>query len=132
MKKRAFKRIWGKPWDYAYLLQLEYHKIKEFRDYHQKRQFFEGWEQVVRDLNLCLKLIDIILERDRLRFDVSTGKMRTYVNTKNIHRFYNTSQVEHIKKSYVNTPVFQDSFRTKKALYLYNKIRTYSLFSWWD
>ena len=29
MKSRGFKRIWGKPWDYAYLLLLEQRKLKE-------------------------------------------------------------------------------------------------------
>ena len=62
MKSRGFKRIWGKPWDYAYLLLLEQRKLKEMAAYFQKSQLTVGWEFQVRDCELCVKLIDIILE----------------------------------------------------------------------
>lgn len=131
MKPRAFKRIWGKPWDFTYLLLLEYAKIKEMRDFIKKHGSHEDHTQVVRDMSICLKLIDIILERDSLRYDVDTGKNRTYINTRNGLRFGNTWE------SYVfnNNPsgeLLKDCLRISKAIHLYNKIRTYRILSWWD
>ena len=29
MKGREFKRVWGQPWDYSYLLSIEQRKLKE-------------------------------------------------------------------------------------------------------
>lgn len=131
MKPRAFKRIWGKPWDFSYLLILEYHKIKEMRDYHQKRQFFEGWEYVVRDLSLCLKLIDIILERDKRGFSYDSNKMIAYVNTRNAKRFGSDWEMFNHPKKRISE-LLKESLRIKKALFLYNKIRAYNTLSWWD
>jgi hypothetical protein len=65
MKGREFKRIWGKPWDYGYLLKLEQYKIREMCKYFKKSQLVVGWELQVRDLTICDKLIDIILEEDK-------------------------------------------------------------------
>ena len=47
------------PWDDAFLYELEQAKIEEMCKYHEKHQRFEGWEYVVRDMKLCMKLIDI-------------------------------------------------------------------------
>ena len=61
MKSRKLRRIWGQPWDFAYLLELEQYKIREMRDYMQKHHHLMGWQLVIRDMNICLKLIDIVL-----------------------------------------------------------------------
>ena len=62
MKDRKFRRIWGKPWDWYYLLNLERCKIREMMNYINKTQRFVGWEIVVRDMRTSIKLIDIVLE----------------------------------------------------------------------
>ena len=52
MKAREFKRIWGKPWDFGYLLKLEQYKIREMRDYIQKYHTHLRWEDQVREMIL--------------------------------------------------------------------------------
>lgn len=150
MKARNFKRIWGKPWDYGYLLKLEQYKIREMSKAIAKTKRHEGWEIRVRELNLCDKLISIILEEDdvskaylhkfsnfeinTVRNDNGTYTLDTsnwvtptfdhYVNIRNIKRFdmdINESLINHVK-SYL---------RQVKALHLYNKIRSYKMFRWW-
>lgn len=141
MKPRAFKRIWGKPWDFAYLLELEQYKIREMRDYMQKHHHLMGWQLVVRDMNICLKLIDIILEKDqyyRSWLDNCYGSIPhkqlpfpVYVNSKNYKRFMpllNNFKEDNI---ILRTGLYI-SLRQKKALYLYNKIRAYRMDYWWD
>ena len=64
MKDRKFRRIWGEPWDWYYLLNLERCKIKEMMNYINKTRRFEGYQTVVRDMQICIKLIDIVLEED--------------------------------------------------------------------
>lgn len=131
MKPRAFKRIWGKPWDYSYLLILEYHKLKEMANHFEKHKYFEGWEEVVKEIRLCLKLIDIVLERDPKRYCINSGRVRTYVNVRNCDRFCSKWECSVIRKRPDNE-LFKDSLRTSKALYLYNKIRAYKMQRWWD
>ena len=42
MKVREFKRVWGFPWDYTYLLQIEQCKIKEMSAYFKKYNFIKS------------------------------------------------------------------------------------------
>ena len=65
MKGREFKRVWGKPWDYSYLLAIEQRKLKEMANYFKKSKLTVGCERQVRECELCVKLIDIILEKDK-------------------------------------------------------------------
>lgn len=138
MKGREFKRVWGFAWDYAFLLQIEQRKLKEMAAYFKKYKRTVGWEFQVRDCELCVKLIDIILERDVwyqswLQANFGTGgyltKFTKHINIRNSKRFMpnvdfdkNPKLIEHLKMN----------LRQVKALYLYNKIRSYNMLKWWD
>lgn len=148
MKGREFKRVWGFPWDFAYLLQIEQRKLREMAAYFKKHKRTVGWEFQVRDCELCAKLIDIILERDAYYMswlNANYGKKACviratqnpdydipfpkHVNIRNSQRFLpnvdfneNPKLIEHLKVS----------LRQTKALYVYNKIRSYRMFHWWD
>ena len=146
MKAKAFKRVWGKPWDFGYLLKLEQYKIREMCKYFQKSQLTVGWELQVRDLTICDKLIDIILEEDKQykswldsNYNISAKdrwqnkglKFPLYVNIKNYKRFlpqvvYSNDMVPFLVEN------FKISLRQQKALHLYNLIRTYHMQRWWD
>lgn len=145
MKPRNFKRIWGKPWDWYYLLHLEQAKLKEMADYFEKKDRFIGVEKVVRDIRICLKLIDIICEKDALYkswlhqsyghpikdFEsIEEVKFPKYVNIRNRHRFLHKDFLNGSHPNIFNSLLAE--YRKMKALALYNKIRTYKLFSWWD
>ena len=143
----------GRPWDYSYLLRLERAKIEEMMDYHERRNFFVGWEIVVRNMKICLSLIEIILgERKLFHFDgqllfVDTteeekermgGRAKkigqsedfkyncdVYVNVRNIDRFV----PKNAQKWYIRHP---DELYVLKAKYLYHKIRVERDEEWWD
>ena len=140
MKAREFKRIWGEAWDACFLLEIEKRKLTEIRDYIAKHKRHVDWELDVRDMNICLKLLDIILEKDqyyRSWLDNCYGSrphkqlpFSVYVNLRNYKRFipcldinkYNESLLAHL----------QSNIRKEKAMYLYNKIRAYKMLGWWD
>ena len=143
MKPRNFKRIWGKPWDWYYLIHLEQVKLKEMSDYLEKEDRFIGVEKVVKDMRICIKLIDIICEKDESYKSWLHKQFKDpfknyneipfpkYINVKNANRFL--KPVNFIEDS--NKPLYQtllSEYRKIKALTLYNKIRTYKLFSWWS
>lgn len=152
MKGRELKRVWGKPWDYGFLLKLEQYKIREMIAYFKKHHHLSNWEFVVRDMQICDRLISIVLEEDKdyrgwLDANYGEGKwcyskrnnfnyvrFHIKVNTKNSKRFFPLAnfndpivlQNPHLKDS------AKISLRQQKALYLYNKIRAYRMQHWWD
>lgn len=146
MKMRKLRRIWGHPWDYAYLLHIEQRKLKEMAECFKKEQITTDWSRQVREIELCVKLIDIILEKDEFykgwleasygskalkartalgfNYEVPFGK---HINIHNAHRFSPNWKVS--KKMPV---CLQVEVRKLKALYLYNKIRAYRMLTWWS
>ena len=141
MKGRELKRVWGKPWDYGFLLKLEQYKIREMCKYFKKSQLTVGWKLQVRDLTICDKLISIVLEEDKHYkgwLDTCYGGSKriqipfpVYVNTKNYKRFMPMVEDFH-QNSLVLHNGMLISLRQQKALYLYNKIRAYCMERWWD
>ena len=147
MKGREFKRIWGKLWDYGFLLKLEQYKIREMCKYFKKSQLVVGWELQVRDLTICDKLIDIILEEDKQyqswlhsNYNISAKdrwqnkglKFPIYVNVRNYKRFLPQARYDATDMLPFLIENFKISLRQQKALFLYNKIRAYRMQHWWD
>lgn len=141
MKSRKLRRIWGEPWDFAYLLELEQYKLKEMSAYFKKSQLTVGWEFQVRDIELCIKLIDIILEKDQYyqswlhncygSMPIKQLPFPVYVNSKNCKRFMPLLDSFKENNVVLRTGLYI-SLRQQKALYLYNKIRSYRMETWWD
>lgn len=145
LMKEAYR---GRPWDFGYLWDLEYAKIKEMADYLEKSNRFVGVEYVVRDMRICLSLIEIFSDkRDLFHFDgkllndekcnrgvivKAVGipdfeyKCHVNVNLKNINRFVVDKDAQ---KWYINYP---HEFYELKARYLYHKIRREREMGWWD
>ena len=145
LMKEAYK---GRPWDFGYLWDLEYAKIKEMADYLEKSNRFVGVEYVVRDMRICLSLIEIFSDkRDLFHFDrrllndekcnggvtvKAVGipdfeyKCHVNVNLKNINRFVDDKDKQ---KWYIKCPY---EFYELKARYLYHKIRREREMKWWD
>lgn len=135
----------GYPWDIRYLYELERAKIEEMYRYHEKHHKKEFYRYTVRDMRICMSLINIFSERRELfhftgesRFipiedtdcvEVNPGDLEyhcdVYVNTRNIDRFLNKDSQEwclrHPHELYII-----------KARRLYHKIRVERDFEWWD
>lgn len=145
MKGRELKRVWGHPWDYGYLLAIEQRKLKEMAAYFKKSQLTVGWELQVRDCELCVKLLDIIMEKDKdykawlnnnygeqayKQGTQGTIPFHKYVNLKNSKRFLPQVDFDNINPKLRNSLIIE--VRIQKAFYLYHKIRMYRMMHWWD
>ena len=134
------------PWQESFLYDIEKEKLNEMANYLEKENRFVGVEYVVRDIRLCIKLIDIMQNETALFHydgDLTFKRIKNsdnyevnhtpdfkyncnvYVNTKNIDRFC----VEKEKEFILNSP---HELYLRKAKYLYHKIRYERDNQWWD
>jgi hypothetical protein len=139
MKNRGLKKIWGHNWDYYYLLRLEQRKISEMARDFAKWRHHVGWDRTVAEMKLCVKLLDIVLEKDsayKSWLNTNYGEkgkftpFHVHVNIVNYKRFM--KQLD----DFPTNPILHESLkielRKKKALNLYHKIRTQRILTWWD
>ena len=131
-------------WDYTFLLEIERKKIIEMYEYFKKCTRSDKMPIVARDLQLCIGLLDIVLEKDNLQLEFSGMKtMRRddgmyemvesphviacrnlYINTKNASRF---CLFNFPTDDYDIEIIHKEELRRYKAWYLYNK-RHYKIF----
>lgn len=142
IKLRKARRIWGKPWDSCYLLYIEQWKLREMAKYFKKSQLAAGRERQVKEIELCIKLIDIILEKDsyynswlKLNHDWNPHEtivrpFPKYINTGNINRFIPGIDIKTFNPDLIESIKVQ--LRINKAFYLYHKIRLERMLTWWD
>ena len=53
--------IWNDyDWDYAFIYDALRHKLDRTAAYLEKKKRFENYELVVRDIRICVKLIDLV------------------------------------------------------------------------
>ena len=167
MKRRspihAYKRLLADDhdWDYAYLIALEKKKLQRMRDYIDYEGHYEGKELTVRELAICIRLIDIFMEDDAAYntwlHQSFSGKLKfrklendlyelddtdrkpiadypIYVNVRNERRFFRTTPIKDAQQKGDRDRAILSivSLRQQKALHLYHLIREYKLLSWWD
>lgn len=138
LKYRTIKQIifnlyyWFKPisktyyWDYDYLIDIEKHQLKQMLKYFIKSDLVENNDIIVRDIKICLSLIDIIKNEAE---DIS------YVNIKNYKRFIpslNNDMLDPLIRDVDTVKMASRWIAQEKAFHLYNKIRTYRMQTWWD
>ena len=144
-----------KDWDYSFMIEMEYMKLRQMEEYFKERDTFVGIEYVRRDLKICLRLLDIVLEKDDLNIELSPLNLVPYKDGKGckLYRADGSSRILSCRKLYVNTKnarrfvefdftnpnldntlsiIYKERLRIHKAWHLYNLIRTYRMFLWWD
>ena len=144
-----------RDWDYVFMLEMEYMKLRQMEEYFKEMDTFVGIEYVRRDLRICLRLLDIVMERDDLDIKRSPLKFVPFKgdNGRKMYKLEGASEIISYKKLYVNTRnaarfiefdftspnvdesseiSYKESLRLHKAWHLYNLIRTYRMFAWWE
>ena len=114
--------------DYEYLLDIERVALKYMAEYFKSSSIVTHNEFIVRDISLCLKLLDIATGRDfhsNNLFHENEGINAPYVNTRNKDRF-----IKYTTKGF-GSPAIKFFIREVKAWSLYCKIRS-NMQSWWD
>ena len=114
--------------DYEYLLDIERVALKYMAEYFKSSNIVVGNEFIVKDISLCLKLLDIATGRDfhsNNLFHENEGINAPYVNTRNKDRF-----IKYTTKGF-GSPAIKFFIREVKAWNLYCKVRS-NMQRWWD
>ena len=108
-------------YDYYYLLKIEQRKLEKMKEYFQKYSIINKKVNniIIRDISICIKLIDIINE--------DNNNDNYIVNMKNAYRFD-----KYMADMYSKYETGQSYIRQHKALHLYSLIREYKMLTWWD
>ena len=97
-------------------------------EYFKSSNIVVGNEFIVRDISLCLKLLDIATGRDfhsNNLFHENGGINAPYVNTRNKNRF-----IKHTAENF-KFIVIKSLIREVKAWNLYCRVRS-NMQGWWD
>lgn len=145
---KVLRRIYD--FDYFSIIEVERYQITKVRDSITKCQNHVNWKEDVYWMNMALKLLDIIEDEGGAKligngFSIepcenglyrvvdnpdSKWVLSAYVNTNNSERF-TPIEKEKFEDPKVG-PFMKSHLREEKAWYLYHKLRTYKMRSWWD
>ena len=119
----------GPAYDWAYLLRLEQSKLREIKSYFETKFVRETFdhENDIKWIDICIKLIDVILEEDIESFDNVP-----YVNIRNMRRFYRLGKRVTWDKVESYVKKWPNDLRVLKAENLYYEIRKEYTRGWWD
>ena len=166
MKKKnpihAYKRLMAEDvdWDYRCLIALEKKKLQRMHDSLKHGGWFDHQDFVVRNIAICIRLIDIFMEEDAVfknwlnqsfsgelkytkvgknLYEVDNYENRTiadypiYVNVRNERRFFRNTPIKDAQSEGNRTRAILSitRLRQEKAIHLYHLIREYKLFEWW-
>lgn len=108
--------------DYEYLLDIERVALKYMAEYFKASNIVHHNESIVRDISLCLKLLNIATgDLFYAKEDINAP----YVNIRNKERF-----IKHTTKN-LDSPAIRSFIREMKAWNLYCKVRS-NMQGWWD
>ena len=108
--------------DYEYLLDIERVALKYMAKYFKTSNIVHHNESIVRDISLCLKLLNIATgDLFYAKEDINAP----YVNIRNKERF-----IKHTTKN-LDSPAIRSFIREMKAWNLYCKVRS-NMQGWWD
>lgn len=139
-----FIKLGWNDYDDAYdsLLMLEKYKLSKMADRYERlagnigNPFLECWT-IVRDLRLCVKLIDIVNGTDTTYKVAYNPEARTYekkelkyVNMRNAHRFIPLKLQKLYDKNKLLRNVITNEVRRMKAWSLYSQIRMLNINRW--
>lgn len=111
-------------YDWSYMLKLEQFKLNRMKNYFECHSVTRDRKKVVSNLNICIKLISIVLEEDLPGYFFNNTRILPYINDRNYKRF-----IRHYVKG---NEYSLNALRQQKALCLYNLIRSYKMETWWD
>lgn len=124
--------IKGYPFDYCYLLDLEYVKLNEMYHYFSTSDIAEDNPKTAREIKLAMNLNRIICEEensyDYIRNDAGFDyKCLVKVNLKNINRFVkNSDEIKFISDKMPHL------LYIIKAKNLHGELMKHKIYNWWD
>lgn len=124
--------IKGHPFDYCYLLDLEYAKLNEMYHYFSTSDIAEDNPKTAREIKLAMKLNRIISEEEVYEYIKDENghfqyKCLVNVNLNNIDRF-----IKHSPEVKFISDKMPHYLYIEKAKNLYGELMKHKIFTWWD
>ena len=154
--RRPFLKLLGTvlrswPYDADDLYEIEKAKLEEilnqFERMKEKNTYTCSTDEDIRDLRLCISLLDKIVNESKLYDYLGDLKLVKDPENKGCYKFHKSENWKYICKVNVNfnnisrfsSPIYFDFYRStphelylRKAKYLYHKIRYERDDGWWD
>lgn len=115
-------------WDYDFFLSLIEFKLKRMREYFWTHNIVENEK---RYGDICDRLINILNAGYKTNIITDDELNGIYVNTRNIHRFFNTGQIAFIANFKLNK-YYLSTIREAKAKALFWKYLEHHIEELWD
>jgi len=123
-----FKIAWNdRQWDHSYYETILLHKIKLQRDYFTERQFFVGWENEVKWMNICIILLTRITNAEYWEDEWDNIKPSRNGLSENYQKLPEYVDSVLSKKESIYADIWEDKTRT-----LFWKIFVWRYERWWD
>ena len=117
-------------WDWYYVLPLLRKKLERMANYFDKSRLVEGWEDDVKNIRLCMKLIDIVTGKHEY-YNVWTDTYNGYINIRNTERFGIRKELVDSSNS-KTSGLFRNELRVEKAWHLLWRLIELKMRNWWD
>ncbi len=114
-------------WDYGFFIDLIEFKLKRMSDYFHSHQIVENEDWYG---TLCDKAISILNAGYKTNIIIDSD-LHNYVNTRNIHRFFNPKQLDFIVKERLQK-YYLPTVRETKAKALFWKFMNHYIEYLWD
>ena len=115
-------------WDYDFFFNLMEFKLKRMREYFWTHNIVENEK---RYGDICDKLINILHAGYKTDIITDNELNGIYVNTRNIHRFFNPNQLDFILKEGLKK-YYRSTIREAKAKKLFWKYLEHHIEELWD
>lgn len=115
-----------KPYDYTHIWRVERAHLIETKSYFQISNSFDHTDDI-KYIDICINLLDILINDGGGLMDYKNMKFKKYVNTKNFKRF-----IPNAPTSYDNLEICNYDVYMAKAKHLYYEILKNKITYWWD
>ena len=116
----------SRPYDYTHIWRVERAHLIETKSYFQISNIFDHTDDI-KYIDICINLLDILIDDGDELMDYKNMKFKKYVNTKNFKRF-----IQNAPTSYDNLEICNYDVYMAKAKHLYYEILKNKITNWWD
>lgn len=124
----VFESFNFKPYDYTHIWRVERAHLIETKSYFQISKIFDHTDDI-KYIDICINLLDILIDDGDGLMDYKNMKFKKYVNTKNFKRFKPNAPAP---ASCDNLEICNYDVYMVKVKHLYYEILKNKIQNWWD
>lgn len=117
----------SRPYDYTYIWRVERAHLIEMKSYFKISNVVDH-DDDIRYIDICINLLDILIDDGFGVFDYRNMKMQKYVNIKNANRFKLNATTSYD----INADIYDFDIYMLKVKHLYYEILKNKITNWWD